>query len=115
MQASPFFILMRRAALPALCLLVIGYFLTHALFGPTGYLALDDIRAEHAAILARNAELKQQRAALERDIALLSPQGADRDFADELVRRHLGVICPDELVIPLKPAAPPSKAAEAHN
>ena len=112
MQASSLVILMRRAALPALCLLVIGYFLTHALFGPTGYLALDDIRAERADTLAHNAELKRRRAALERDILLLNPQSADRDFADELVRRHLGVIRPDELIVPLKPTSPPSPPEE---
>jgi hypothetical protein len=44
---------------------------------------------------------------LTRDIDLLDPRGADPDFADELVRRHLGVIRPDELIVPLdKPVAP---------
>ncbi len=107
MLASPLYLLLRRAVLPALCLLVIGYFLTHALFGPTGYLALDDIRAERAAALAHNHELARQKKSLERDIQLLDPRGVDRDFADELVRRHLGVIRPDELIIPLTPVVPP--------
>ncbi len=98
--------LMKRAALPALCLLIILYFGTHALFGTSGYLALDDIRSERAALDARKKQLEKRRAALERDIVLLDPKGADPDFADELVRRHLGVIRPDEVIVPLEQPAP---------
>lgn len=97
--------LMRRAALPALCLLVILYFGVHALFGSSGYLALDDIRRSKAELVAQQAALAQRKAALTRDIDLLDPRGADPDFADELVRRHLGVIRPDELIVPLDPPA----------
>ena len=106
MQPVAILDLMKRAALPALCLIIILYFGTHALFGASGYLALDDIREERAALGARKAQLEQRRAALERDIRLLDPRGADPDFADELVRRHLGVIRPDEVIVPLQPARP---------
>lgn len=97
--------MMKRAALPALCLLIILYFSTHALFGTSGYLALDDIRNERAQLAKRQQALEKRRAGLERDIALLDPKGADPDFADELVRRHLGVIRPDEVIVPLDPPA----------
>jgi cell division protein FtsB len=97
----------KRAALPALCLLVILYFGTHALVGPAGYLALDDIRRERDALDRRKAALEVRKAALARDIALLNPRGADPDMADELVRRHLGVIRPDELIVPLEPVPAP--------
>ena len=112
MQASPLFDLLRRAALPALCLLVIAYFGMHALFGPTGLFAMDGIRAEHASMAAENARLKQRKAELARDIKLLDPNGADRDYADELVRRHLGVIRPDEIIVPLQPAKPEKDPAD---
>lgn len=111
MLASPLFILLRRAFLPALCLMVIAFFSTHALFGPAGFLALDGIRAERGELQARNAELKQRKAELERDITLLDPRGADRDFADELIRRHLGVIRPDEIIVPLEPVPPADQPA----
>ena len=101
MQPAPIIELLRRAALPALCLLVMLYFGVHALFGSSGYLALDDIRRSTAELEQRQAVLQQRRAALSRDIALLDPRGADPDLADELVRRHLGVIRPDELIVPL--------------
>lgn len=93
--------LMKRALLPAACMLIMLYFGTHALFGPAGYFALDDIRQEQAALAAHRAKLLAKRDALSRDIALLDPRGADPDFADELVRRHLGVIRPDEVIVPL--------------
>lgn len=101
MQPAPMFDLLRRAALPALCMLVILYFGVHALFGSSGYLALDDIRRSKAELTAQQAALAERKAALSRDIDLLDPRGADPDFADELVRRHLGVIRPDELIVPL--------------
>lgn len=106
MQPVPIFDLMKRAALPALCLLIILYFGLHAIFGSSGYLALDDIRQERAVLEARQAELARQMAARGRDIVLLDPRGADPDFADELVRRHLGVIRPDEVIVPLTPPKP---------
>jgi cell division protein FtsB len=108
MQPATMIDLLRRAALPALCLLVILYFGVHALFGSSGYLALDDIRRSKAELVAQQAALAQRKAALSRDIDLLDPRGADPDFADELVRRHLGVIRPDELIVPLDPPAQPA-------
>lgn len=104
MQPVALLDMMKRAALPALCLLIILYFGTHALFGTSGYLALDDIRTQRAELFASKLALEKRRAALERDIALLDPKGADPDFADELVRRHLGVIRPDEVIVPLQQA-----------
>lgn len=106
MQPATVIDMMKRAALPALCLLVILYFGVHALFGSSGYLALDDIRRSKAELEVQQATLAARKSALSRDIALLDPRGADPDFADELVRRHLGVIRPDELIVPLEePAA----------
>jgi len=102
MQPLPLFDMMKRAMLPAACLLIMLYFGTHALVGPAGYLALDDIREERAELAEQKAGLVARRSALNRDIALLDPRGADPDFADELVRRHLGVIRPDEVIVPLE-------------
>ena len=96
--------LMKRAALPALCLLVILYFGTHALFGSSGYFALDDIRRSKQELSEQHAALAARKAALGRNIDLLNPKGADPDYADELVRRHLGVIRPDEVIVPLDAA-----------
>lgn len=93
--------LLRNAVLPALCMLVAGYFLMHAMTGPSGFLALEPIRAEKARLATEKKALAERKAALEQRIGLLDPAGADPDYADELVRRHLGVIRPDELVVEL--------------
>lgn len=100
--------LLKRALLPTLCLAVGGYFLAHAVSGPSGILALQAIRAERAQLEAVQARLEAERDALGRRIALLDPRGADPDYADELVRRNLGVMRPDEIVIPLPPPEDPS-------
>jgi cell division protein FtsB len=97
--------LWRRAILPVGCVLVSAWFLQHALFGSSGVLALDGIRAERERAVAERRALDARKARLEREIALLDTKGADPDYADELVRRHLGVIRPDEVLIPLDPPA----------
>lgn len=76
MQPATLVDLMKRAALPALCLLVMLYFGMHALFGSSGYLALDDIRRLKSELEAQQAVLSARKAALGRDIALLDPRGA---------------------------------------
>ncbi|MCM8556843.1 FtsB family cell division protein [Sphingomicrobium sediminis] len=92
---------MRRLLLPALALVIIGNFATYAVAGDNGLLAwggyeraLDDRRAELSA-------LEAERDALSHRSALLDPRSADPDMAEELVRRDLGLIRDDEIIIPL--------------
>ncbi|MCS6986620.1 MAG: septum formation initiator family protein [Sphingomonadaceae bacterium] len=99
-------VLLRRALPVAACLMVAGYFLAHAVGGSSGLMALGHIHAARDRLLAERARLEAERADLKARIGLLDPRGADPDYADELVRRHLGVIRPDELVVPLPPAGP---------
>lgn len=98
--------LLTRAALPALCLLVAIYFGSHALFGATGILAREDIRRQKAELVNANHALVASKAALAQRIALLEPRAVDPDYADELVRRHLGVVRPDEVIVPIGPPHP---------
>ena len=93
--------LIRRSAVPALALLVVGTFAGHAVAGPNGLLAWGGY---HRALLARQAELAQlerQQAQLRHHSALLDPRKADPDMADELVRKNLGLVRPDEVIVPL--------------
>lgn len=95
------FALIRRVALPALALIVVGTFAGHAVAGPNGLLAWGGY---HRALKERQVELAQleeQRAQLRHRSALLDPRKADPDMADELVRRDLGLVRPDEVIIPL--------------
>ena len=93
--------LIRRVALPALALIVVGTFAGHAVAWPNGLLAWGGY---HRALKDRQAELSQledQRAQLRHRSALLDPRKADPDMADELVRKDLGLVRPDEVIIPL--------------
>ena len=95
------FELIRRAAIPALALIVVGTFAGHAVAGPNGLLAWGGY---HRALKERQAELsqlEQQKAQLRHHSALLDPRKADPDLADELVRKDLGLVRPDEVIIPL--------------
>ena len=95
------FELIRRAAFPALALIVVGTFAGHAVAGPNGILAWGGY---HRALKERQAELaqlEQEKARLEHRSDLLDPRKADPDMADELVRKDLGLIRPDEVIVPL--------------
>ncbi len=98
---KPIFQLIRRAAMPALALIIVGTFAGHAVAGPNGILAWGGY---HRALQERQAELAQleaQRAQMRHRSALLDPRKADPDIADELVRKDLGLVRPDEVIIPL--------------
>jgi len=93
--------MIRRAAMPALALIVVGTFAGHAIAGPNGILAWGGY---HRALNERKAELaaiQQERAQLKHHSQLLDPNKADPDMADELVRRDLGLVRPDEVIVPL--------------
>ena len=93
--------LIRRSAVPALALIIVGTFAAHAVAGPNGVLAWGSY---HRALQQRQgelAQLNQQRAELRHRSQLLDPRKADPDMADELVRKDLGLVRPDEVIVPL--------------
>ena len=99
--------LLRRAALPALCILLIGYFVSHAISGPTGAMAWREYKDERRALEAKAVVVAERKAAIARQIKLLDPDGVDPDMAEELVRQNLNVVKPDEIIVTLD-AAPDS-------
>ena len=95
------FALIRRVAMPALAVIIVGTFAGHAIAGENGILAWGSY---HHALQQRQAELaqiEQQRAELKHRSDLLNPKRADPDMADELVRKNLGLVRPDEVIVPL--------------
>lgn len=95
------FALIQRVAMPALAVIVVGTFAGHAIAGPNGILAWGSY---HRALQQRQAELnriEQERAQLKHRSQLLDPRKADPDMADELVRKDLGLVRPDEVIVPL--------------
>jgi cell division protein FtsB len=95
------FALIRRVAMPALAVIVVGTFAGHAIAGPNGIFAWGSY---HRALQQRQAELaqiEQERAQLKHRSNLLDPKKADPDMADELVRKDLGLVRSDEVIVPL--------------
>ena len=92
---------LRRAALPALCVIIVGNFAGYAIAGSNGLLAWGGYHRDFLERKQELAQLEVQRSALKHRSSLLDPHKADPDMADELVRRDLGLVRPDEVVVPL--------------
>ena len=94
--------LIRRAFWPAMALLVVGNFAGYAVAGPNGLLAWGGYHRDVEERKAELAKLQAERDQLRHRSALLDPRKADPDIADELVRRDLGLVRPDEVIVPLR-------------
>ena len=94
--------LIRRAALPALALIIVGTFGGHAVAGPNGLLAWGGYNRDLQERRAELARLEAERDALRHRSALLDPRKADPDLGEELIRRDLGLVRSDEVVLPLE-------------
>ncbi len=93
---------LRAAVAPAAALIVIAFFGGYALFGANGALAWGDYSKrldERKSDLARD---EAEKARLEHRVALLDPRHANPDLVDELVRRDMGVVGKDEIIIRLQ-------------
>ena len=93
--------LIRRAMWPAVALLVVGTFAGHAIAGPNGLFAWRGYSQQLELRKAELAALQDERSQLKHRSALLDPRKADLDLADEMVRKDLGLVRPDEVVVPL--------------
>ena len=93
---------LRAALAPAAGLIVVAFFGGYALFGPNGALAWGDYSRRLDAKRSELSQVERERAVLSNRVAKLDPRHADPDLVDELARRDLGVVRPDEVLIRLK-------------
>lgn len=105
--------LIKRVALPAVGLLIVANFLGYAVMGTNGALAWGDYRRAKQERSVELARLETERARLQHRAQLLNPQSADPDLADELVRRDLGLVRPDEIIIDMDGAPQATEAQPA--
>ncbi|MFL0356546.1 septum formation initiator family protein [Erythrobacter sp. GH1-10] len=91
-----------RQGLALFALLVLTGF---AIAGPTGLLAWSENAQTLDQRKAQIAELEAKRDALRNRVDLLDPEAADPDLASELVRKNLGVLHADEVVITIEDEA----------
>ena len=96
--------MLRGALVPATCIALIAYFAFHAVAGNTGLMRWGGYKLDRATLEAQAATLAERKTNLESKIALLNPHRVDPDLADELVRKDLGVVRADEVVIQLPKA-----------
>jgi len=93
--------LIRRAAWPAVALLVVGTFAGHAIAGQNGLFAWRGYSEQLEVRKVELAALEAERHQLRHKSALLDPRKADPDLAEEMVRKDLGMVRADEVVVPL--------------
>ena len=93
---------LRRAALPALGFVLMTFFGAYAVLGPNGMLAYGDYQRQLAKREREYVVLDQRRAVLRNRVALLDPDHANPDMVDEMTRKELNVVHPNEVVVPLR-------------
>ena len=91
--------LLRRLLLLALLAAYLSYFGFHAMNGSYGLRALAELEVEAERLALELDALQTERSELDARAALLRPGGIDPDMVDELARRDLNVIAPNEVVI----------------
>lgn len=101
-KPSNFKAVLKRAAWPAVALMVMAFFGGYAVLGANGLLAFGDYKRQLAKREHHYAALDHRREMLRNRVALLDPRHANPDMVDELVRRELNVAHPDEVIVPLK-------------
>jgi cell division protein FtsB len=93
--------IIKRAFWPAVALLIIANFLGYAIVGANGILSWGDYRRQKETKLVELAALSQEQVKLAHRVQLLDPRSADPDYSDETVRRQLGLVAPDEVIVQL--------------
>jgi cell division protein FtsB len=101
-RATTFRSVFRKAAFPALAMIVMAFFGTYAIVGTNGALAYGDYSRMLAKRQAQLDGMKRQQAVLANRVKLLDPNKVDPDMADELTRKQLNVVNPNDVVVPLQ-------------
>ncbi|CVI58054.1 MULTISPECIES: FtsB family cell division protein [Agrobacterium] len=88
-----------RLIVPAITIAFLSYFGYHSIHGDFGLQATERLERQRIARMAELAKLTQARAALERQVELLSDGSLERDMIDEISRYQLNMSRTDEIVI----------------
>lgn len=99
----------RQVLGPLMGAAMMAYFGYHAVQGDRGLIAWWNLRYELEKTESDLAAVTAEKQALEHRVALLRPQSLDRDMLEERARLMLGVVRPDDLIIP-DPAPKPATA-----
>lgn len=98
---------MNRAIGPAVAVVAVLAMIGYAIFGPTGLYAWGEYGQSVEKQRVVLAELAKKQNELKNRVGLLDRRRVDPDLAEEYVREKLGAYHPDEVIIPMDPAAKP--------
>ena len=85
--------------IPAVYLLILGYFAFHAVEGDYGLFALKKLQDREVALLAERAKLDSEKKRMEKRVALMRPESLDPDMIDEKARESLNMANENDRVI----------------
>lgn len=86
---------------PAIAVLLLFFFAGYVVLGSNGVLAWGDYTRQLHRAQVELKQVEQRRGELRNRVDLLDPRRVDPDLSDELIRRELGVIHHDEVIVPL--------------
>lgn len=86
---------------PAIAILLLFFFAGYVVLGSNGVLAWGDYTRQLRQAKVELKGVEEQRRELKNRVDLLNPRRVDPDLSDELIRRQLGVIHRDEVIVPL--------------
>ncbi len=98
---TPALAIVRRAGLPAAAIILMGFFGYYAVLGPNGILSYREYQRQLAKRQAEYSRLDKERADKKNRVRLLDPKRANPDMVDEMTRKELNVVHPDEVIVPL--------------
>jgi cell division protein FtsB len=81
------------------CLALSAYFVHHTITGKHGFEARTRLIERSRTLEREIAGLEAVRAALKRDVALLSPDTPDADIVEEYAIRVLGMARPEDIIV----------------
>jgi cell division protein FtsB len=86
----------------AACLALLGYFAWHGFKGPRNFDHRDRLIAKAEKLDGVLQEVRKERLALDRRVALMRPESIDPDMLDELARSVLNFAKPTDLIVSVK-------------
>jgi cell division protein FtsB len=91
---------------PVAILAIMVYFAYHVVQGRHGLRAYAHYGSQISELETTAAALRAEKLQLHNQVQLLQPKAVDPDLLDELARRKLNYIGPDEMVVPVPQTAP---------
>ncbi len=85
--------------LPAVCLMLLGYFAFHGVEGDFGLYALQKLKKREASLNAELVQLAAEKERLEKRVALMRPESLDPDMIDEKARQSLNMAHENDRII----------------